>query len=184
MFEISADGLIRCQNARRPNHGCIPAHGGLTTYGDGLIVATGSNIILEIEETGAIKQGFDTWLKNTHLMEFAVDVGGRRLYAIGSCAQVGEFSGVDLKTAGRSIKGGDIYHVAGGSDRPLVFTGEPCGEMLVVANETSLVAAQLSSVVPSLGPGSLLFIDAKTGKITRKIKTPAEPVDILVVSSH
>jgi hypothetical protein len=48
-----------------------------------------------------------------------------RLYAIGSCAQVGGFSAVDLNKGGREIKANGIFNLVGSIARPLVFYVEP-----------------------------------------------------------
>jgi hypothetical protein len=176
-FDITPTGLSRCQSC------FTSSHGGFAVYGDGLLAATGSQLILEVDQSGKVKQGHDTGLRNTHLMEFAVDVKARRLYAVGSCGYTHGFCTVDLE-AGAAISSDRTagWHFAAEPKKPLVYTGEHCGERLSLGSKGLAVIAQTAKPVPSLGPGRLLFVDGATGKLIRSVETPAEPLDVLAVT--
>lgn len=172
-FEMVGDRLLRCGWAGRPNVGCIGAHGGFSTYREGLLVATGTPLILEVsaEAGGAVRRSIATGLENTHLMEFAVDLRADRLYAVGSCGFAPGFSAIDLRTG----------------EADVAFTAQrpgPCGERLALGADDTLVVGQAGRAVPRAAvPGALLVLDRRTGHVRWTTATPAEPIDVLAIGA-
>jgi len=186
-FDISGDGLHRCQMPVRSDRGCLPGHGGFTFYGDGLLVATGGSVILNIDKAGNIRGGLDTHLPG-HLMEFLMDASASRLYAVGSCGYVPGFSALDVKTGNvpAVITTNGIRLQATPEPPEVLVTPSPfvsaipCGERLAIGSESFLVVGQTTKPVPeSRTSGALLFVDVGTGQIFHTIKVPSEPVDVL-----
>lgn len=172
-FTISRRGLQRCQSPccqppYGPRDGCIPGHGNMELYGDGLLVSEGNGPIYEIGAHGRVRRTFDSGLKHNHLLEFTVDRHTDRLYAVGSCLYDGGVSALDLRTG-----------------RARILVHEPnydiCGERSALASSSLLVIAKTVGVIPQIGiKGHLLFLDSHTGQVQRSVPTPAEPVDVLV----
>jgi hypothetical protein len=64
----AADGLHRCPAPRRPNFGCIGAHGSFALQPDDeLLAATGSTVTLGVDHAGVGQQGVDTELQGNAL---------------------------------------------------------------------------------------------------------------------
>ncbi len=165
-FDIMDHGLLRCREGLRPDLGCLPGHGGFTLYGDGLLVATGSGIILNIDTSGTIRSVFDTGLTG-HLMEFTVDAKADRLSAVGACGYRGGFSAVGLRQGGTL----DL------PIPPLIVKpalSDPCGARVALGPDNLLVAAK--------DAGTLFFLDRTTGQILRSADIPGGIDDILVLN--
>lgn len=192
-FAVTDGGLQRCQVAVRPNFGCLPTHGGFAVAGDGLFAATGTNIILNVDENGTIRYGLDTFLTGNHLMEFAVDGQTGQLYAVGSCGYTGGFSAIDLRSGGspaEMTKDGVRLRSTPVPPQVLVRGGEsarpgtlvPCGERLALgANALVVVGKTEKPVAAPDVPGSLLFLNGRTGQTIETVATPSEPIDVLVI---
>lgn len=168
-FEMTDHGPRRCPVVAPLNRGCYRAHGGFLPFGDGILVATGTQAILEIgsEQDGTIRRGFDTGLTNNHLMEFAVDRQAGQLYAVGSCGYGSGFSVVDL---------------GAGKAATAAVMGQPglCGARLALGAEGTLVLGQAAQAVPQAGVvGAVVILDRRDGQVLRVVATPAEPVDVL-----
>jgi outer membrane protein assembly factor BamB len=174
-FNRGPDGWIRCLNRSGDGAGCIrAAHGGFARYLDGLLVATGTNVIHRVNASGTTAEDFDTGLKNNHLMEFALDTAADKLYAVGSCDYVPGFSVVDLKD-------GTVFVKQSAPGPPSSTT--VCGERLAIGPNNLIVVAQTQMSVPNAGRrGALLFIDGRTGGILQSVPTPSEPLDTIVVT--
>jgi hypothetical protein len=187
-IEVTPRGLVRCQRRGKVEGGaCISsAHGNAEAYKSWLLVATGTPQMEEAGKGGETIRGWDTKLgvetrekfgEDIHLMEFAVDAD--RLYAIGSCANGGGLSRIDLQTGQvkllvptRSVLGSAAQR------EPAV-----CGERAEVGPGSLLVVGETGAPVPQPDArGSLLLIDGETGQKIRSVDTPAEPVDVLVAS--
>jgi len=192
-FTVTADGPQRCEIAVRPNTGCLRTHGGFILDNGELLAATGTRIIVAVDETGAIKYGLDTYLEGNHLMEFVVDKEVGRLYAVGSCGYTGGFSVLDIRRDSRpAAVTQDGIHLQSPPPPPQVFvpprapdgprTPVPCGERLTLgANGLVVVGRTEKPVASSNIPGALLFLDGRTGQVIRAVRTPSEPVDVLDV---
>lgn len=194
-FALDANGLHRCTPPRPvfPSSGCIPTHGGFVLHGNGLLAATGTNVVLDVGPDGMVRRAFDTKLNGNHLMEFTVDAASNRLYAVGSCGYAGGLSSVDLGGGGilttptsdgewrwRATPEPSAVRALVPPEPGIGDTGEPCGQRIVVAPSGQLVIAKLPIPDPRPGiPGALLFLDPTTGRVTRTVVTPAEPVDVV-----
>jgi len=175
-FDITDHGLQRCREGSRPDLGCLPGHGGFTLYGDGLLVATGSGLILNIDTSGTIRSGFDTGLTG-HLMEFAVDAKADRLYAVGACGYRGGFSAVGLRQGGTleppTVPGEWSWRAT--PVPPLIIQpalSDPCGARVALGPDNLLVAAK--------DAGTLFFLDRTSGQVLRSTDIPGGIDDILV----
>lgn len=193
-FDLDASGLHRCKPPLPvfPSSGCIPAHGGFVLHGNDLLAATGTNVILDVGPDGVIRRAFDTKLNRNHLMEFTVDAASNRLYAVGSCGDAGGLSAVDLSGGGilttptsegdwrwRATPEPSAIRVLVLPEPGIADTSEPCGQRIVIAPSGQLVIAHLPLPDPHLGiPGALQFVDPTTGRVTRSVVTPAEPLDV------
>jgi hypothetical protein len=167
------DALTRCNVMHvRPNVGCIPGHGGFDCSVQRCLVATGSAEILDYPSVDAAtsydaKRGLDTLLGgNNHVMEFTVDHGNQRLFALGSCGYTGGLSIVDLATGEADL-----------------LSREVCGERVVLGPEGTLLIATLPRPVPSLNAAgsALLVVDSTSGEVVREVSLPANPVDLAVM---
>jgi hypothetical protein len=188
-FEIANDGLHRCQTPNRPNEGCINAHGSFIPYRDGFLIATGTNVVLDVDTGGKIRKGFDTQLNGNHLTEFIANTAAGQIYAVGSCGYAGGFSVLDLATGGAPVtpthngwqwqtnpKPPQILSVAGGRGRDTVL----CGERLALGPGSLLVIGKTTKPVATSGiPGALLILDVRTGRLLHTVATPSEPIDVL-----
>jgi len=191
-FEIAGNALQRCRTVEVPNFGCLfRAHAGFTLDRDGILVATGGNLILNLDSDGTIKQRFDTQLENNHLEEFVVDTQHHQIYAVGSCGYVSGFSAIDFKTngdRGPANAEGTLPSATPVLPKVLVTHDSltpgkqiPCGQRLALGPYPLLVVGKNARPVPSPGGGQLLFLDVRTGQIFHIVRTPDEPIDVLVI---
>jgi hypothetical protein len=185
-FTVADDGLRRCPAPARHGAGCIMAHGAFRLYGDGLLVSGGdTKTILEVDRTGTVRRGFDIGLPHSHLMEFVLDAGARRLYTVGYCGYLGGFSALDLDGGGwptpSATPGTWRWLATPAPPRVLQSDQALCGSRLALGPVPLLVVATNILAAPNAQhPGALLFVDTRSGTIIRKVETPSEPADVLV----
>lgn len=148
----------RTLTPRCPGTECLPAHGDIMSWEDGLLVATGSAQIDLLAPAGGVLRNFDTHLYRNHLMTFAIDRKRDVLYAVGSCLYVPGLSVVDLRS-------GTIKVVV-----PEGALDAPCGETVTV----------LGSKLALSGAGALSLVAADTGRQLRHLNIPA--VDAVALS--
>jgi len=178
-IDITGTRFGRCREEPLfPGAACAGnVHGGVEPYRDGVLAATGSHTIVELSRDGGVVRNLETRLRRTHLMELALDPDGARLYAVGSCYKGGGLGRVDLRT-GRSRVLAQPEAVA----RIYGKLPEICGDRIAVARGSVLAIAKTSSASPSSRrSGALLLVDSLSGRLIRKVATPAEPVDVIVV---
>jgi hypothetical protein len=176
-IEITGKRLERCRREPVfPGAGCVgDVHGAVEPYRDGLLGATGSHSIVEVGRGGGVVRKLETRLRRTHLMELALDSDHARLYAVGSCYQGAGLSRLDLRTGrarvlARPEAGAHLY-----GKLPKV-----CGDRIAIAGGSLLAIAKTSSASPSpRGPGTLLLVDGRSGRLIRSVETPTEPVDLI-----
>jgi len=171
---LTGRGLRPCPSANPPHVGCIWTHGGFALYGPGLLAMTGEGPIEEIDRAGRVARRFDPRLPGNHLTEFALDARAGRLYVVGPCGYVGGMSVVTLATA---------------RTRVLVPPSPPgqapafCGVRFALGPRDLLAVGKTAATLPQRGlPGAVLLVDARTGTVRQTVTTPAEPVDVFVVS--
>lgn len=184
-FDVTDAGLLRCPAAARTDSGCLGGHGALSLEQDGVLVATGDTVLLDVDLAGQVRQGFDTGLENNHLMEFTVDAATQRVYAVGSCGYAGGFSAVNLQGGGTP----DLSV----TPRPWAWRATPtppevlqqagvCGERVVLGPNGLLTVARTQRPVPQPNrPGALLLVDPATGAVVQTVPTPSEPLDVVVM---
>jgi hypothetical protein len=114
-------------------------------------------------------------------MEFATDPEKTRLYAVGSCAYAPGLSVLDLNAGGAPVTLEGGFRLLENPKSPILRVQNVCGERLAVTRDSIVVIAQTKRPVPDAGlPGALLVINGKSGELVRTIRTPSEPVDVLV----
>lgn len=186
-FDLAPDGPHRCPDGKRPGRGCLDGHGGFVLYQDGLLAATGTPMVLELDQTDAVRRGLDTSLTGNHLVEFVVDEAAQRLYAVGSCGYTGGFSAISLRGGGvptpPTVPGEWFWITTPGP--PLTLRrGGACGERLALGDTSLLVVGKTQQPVPRPGrPGALLMLEPSSGDVTLTVPTPSEPIDVLVAGS-
>jgi hypothetical protein len=148
--------------------GCWTHPHGLALAGDDDVVATTGSQTIEVYDTGGtLVRSLDTGLENNHLMEFAIDRAGDRLFAAGSCGYVPGFAVMGYSTGVRQL---------------LSRSRSICGETLAFAGGDAVIVGKTALPVPDpLREGQLLRIDAQRGAITGSHRTASDPTDILVV---
>jgi hypothetical protein len=85
---ISVEGasLRPCQG-QKARLGCMSeAHGMIEPYGVGWIATSGGETLVQYGRTGNVLRRLHTGITRDHLMDFAFNVDGSRLYAIASCS--------------------------------------------------------------------------------------------------
>jgi hypothetical protein len=173
-LSLTENGVERCRSGNQAGRGCIPGHGDVETYGESILVATGTPRITEIDRGGEVLRSLQTGLEGNHLMRFAVDADGGYLYAVGSCGYSGGLSRLDLET-------GRANELAPEGFAPTV-NNLLCGEGVDIGPDSLVVVAKTERPVPSAEiPGYLLLVNGETGRIIRSVEVPTEPIDTLVV---
>lgn len=170
-FELKDGTLTRCAPATSADQGCIRTHGGMLLFRDRLFAATGEGPLLALDPaTGARLERHDPQLEGNHIVEFAVDEVGERLFIIGSCGYARGLATVDLRRG--------VTQVLAPSRRD----SSPCGERIALTPDGHrLVVVQTARPVPTRGrPGHLLVL-SDAGSVIRQIPTSAEAIDLLVV---
>jgi hypothetical protein len=159
LFAVKPDGIDRCPSSQQPDSGCVRIHGDFQLFDEGLLAATGSPKILQIDAGGRVVSTFDTKLDdNNHLMEFVVNKG-KTLYASGSCLYVPGLSELSLST---------------GKARLLQPNGGPvCGEKVILDGDL------LALLRPK--PDSVLFVTAANGIILGQVNMPSQPIDAVAI---
>jgi hypothetical protein len=133
-------------------------------------------IILDIDRAGRIRRGWDTRLTGNHMLAFAVDARGGRLYALGSCLYKSGFSVVDLRDGGvptPAATPGEWQWLAT-PEPPQVLQPTPCGERLALGPDSLAVVA---------GQGEVRLLDVATGQVIRDVSTSAMPLDVPVATT-
>jgi hypothetical protein len=181
-FDIRGRDLVRCPNHWRPDCGCIGGHGEFVLYKNKVLAATGSRLLLS-DQDGTLREGFDTDLQQTHLMEFALDERAGMVYAISPCGYAPGLSAVDVRSAGVPLTMTD-YETGKLSlssfPKPLMRTESACGARIAIADGIAVIGKTAIPVPSADKPGSLVFVNAKDGRVLRQIVTPSEPADLLV----
>ncbi|MFL5962165.1 MAG: hypothetical protein ACJ757_04655 [Gaiellaceae bacterium] len=146
--------------------GCWTHPHGLGLAGeDDVVASTGSQTIEVYDTSGTLIRSLDTGLENNHLMEFALDRAGDRLFAVGSCGYVPGFAVVGYSMGVRQL---------------LNRSRSICGETLAFAGGDVVIVGKTVLPVPDPArEGQLLRIDAQRGAITASRRTASEPTDIL-----
>ncbi len=182
-FDIRGRDLVRCPNHWRPDDGCIVGHGAFVLYKNKVLTATGSRLLLLSDQDGTLREGFDTDLQQTHLMEFALDERAGMVYAISPCGYPPGLSAVDVRRAGVPLTTTD-YETGklslGSFPKPLMRTESVCGARIAIADGIAVIGKTAIPVPSADKPGSLVFVNAKDGRVLRQIVTPSEPADLLV----
>jgi hypothetical protein len=185
-FDVREDELLRCKSRQTPRFGCTYAHGAFIQVRDRLFTATGRPGILE-HKSGRVDRVFDTELEGNHLMEFTIDHGQGRIYAIGSCGNAGGLSVLELNGGGQDAKmnaDGWSWQVVGNpAPRPqiLIKNREVCGERIAVESGSLIVVAQTHGPGSLDIPGALLFLDGGTGQLISRFISRSHPVDVAII---
>jgi hypothetical protein len=151
---------VSCAEKSRPNEGCLEVHGNVEPLGRGVIGASGEGPLRRFDGVGHLVREYVIGLPHNHLMEFALSPDLRRAYAIGSCLYSGGLSIIDIARARTHVAR------AAGLHGPTAI----CGERIAVGKRYALVIAA----------NRLLVLDAKNGRLVRRIALAATPVDVLV----
>ena len=157
-----------------PDKACLTGLAGFAPYKGGVLLTSGidagDGLVYDYRLDGLLMRTFHLDLGAGFLNDFALDLAGNRLYAVGSCGYVGGLSVLDL-TSGKprllaSTQAGQTKTVPCGQRLALTWSGE-----LVVGRVARLNAS------PYFG-GTLLYIDVATGAVLRTVTLSAEPVDV------
>jgi hypothetical protein len=164
---INGATILNCRTAGdSQGGGCWTHPHGLALAGEEDVVAsTGSQTIDVYDTSGTLLRSLDTGLENNHLMEFAIDRAGGRLFAAGSCGYVPGFAVVRYSTGIRQL---------------LSRSRSICGKTLAFAGGDVVIVGKTALPVPDpIREGQLLRVDAQRGVITGSHRTASEPTDIL-----
>jgi hypothetical protein len=109
--------------------------------------------------------------------DYVLPVANRVLYATGSCGYAGGFAALTLPGGASPPATARIRSPAWLRDRTV------CGERLAVAPDGRWVAIARRRPPPSAsrGPGEITLVEARTGRVMRRITVPAPPLDVLVL---
>jgi hypothetical protein len=188
-FDVTPSGLEGCPQNRFGQHlGCLGGHGSFTLYHGDILVATGLNVIEQVDMQGKVKGAWDTGLNNNHLMEFVADETAGKLYAAGPCGYVGGLGSANLRGAGvlttPTVPGESSWLVT--PQLAVLLVPPPsslCGDRLALVHAAGVSLLVIGQTVP-LGSapgtaGALLFVEARTGQIVRTVPIDSEPFDVL-----
>lgn len=174
-FDIHGDVAKRCGEPTRARNGCLGGHGRFELLATGLLVATGSKMVLDIDMDGRSRRSYDT-MREEHLMDFATDAERHLLFAVGTCINGGGFTATalardDMRTgaapAARTGKPGSVSS----SD------AEVCGDRIVAGKSKEWVAVARAGQ----SGGEILVVDARTGSRRRTIATSSGVADLYVL---
>lgn len=163
---LRAATIVNCRTAADSRGGCWTHPHGLAVAGeDGVVASTGSQTIEVYDADGTLVRSLDTGLENTHLMAFALDRAGDRLFAAGSCGYVPGFAVVGYSSGRRQL---------------LRRSRAICGETLAFAGGDAVIIGKTALPVPDpQRQGRLLRIDARGGTVTASRATASEPTDVI-----
>jgi hypothetical protein len=180
-FDVSSNGLKRCKENDDSNLGCIRVHGGFKLRGDKIFATAGGRLIIETDTDGKSLLAYDTYFENNHVMEFAVNSQGTRLYALGMCGYQDGFSVVNLVDGGVPLNSqSDVPQLSRPAPSPIYKTSQSCGVRIALSHDQLLVVGRTERPVPDpKNKGALLFIDVNDGRVIRTVTTPSEPVDVI-----
>ena len=186
-FHLAGAEPQRCQDtSEREGTGCLDTHGGFVLQADGLLAATGQSAVVEFDQDGQPRRRIETGLVHNHLIEFVVDASSERLYAVGSCAYARGFTAVSLveteapatPMATEVTAGKTSPDQRGDPELPKI----PCGESVALGPDNFLVVGQVAPWIANpIGRGTMLLVDAATGRIVRSVELSAEPIDVAVL---
>jgi hypothetical protein len=181
VFRIAGDGLAGCGTTRAAEGlGCLTEVHGLAVDTGALVIATDGHQVLELSDGGTVLRRWDPGLPGNHVTEFARG-DGALLYVVGSCGYTGGMSLLDLHGGQSRVLVPARRADPSGSATPSTMT--VCGQRAEVAPAGVLAVGRIERAVPRLGPeGSVLLVDAATGRVRRTVVTPAEPLDLVVAS--
>jgi hypothetical protein len=185
-FGIVEDELVRCKDRKTPHSGCMSVHGGFVQMRDLLFTTTGQPEILEYR-SGTVEQVFNSELEGSHLMEFAIDRGRERIYAIGSCGFAGGLSVLKLNNGGQNAKlnadGWSWELLRNPAPKPqiLIRKQEMCGERIAVGSGSVIVIAQTHGPEPLDTPGALLFLEGESGRLISRFTSSSRLIGAVVV---
>jgi DNA-binding beta-propeller fold protein YncE len=168
-LDLGDDGWARCTRIGEFKvAACMGLpHGHVLALSDEVLAATGHPSVIAVDREGAVVRRIDTGLAGNHLMDFALDPSGTRLYAVGSCGYVPGFAALDLSSGSR---------LAHSRARAV------CGERITAVSATRVVVGKTALPQPDAEKrGSLLLVDGRSVRIVRTLRTPAEAVDLLLV---
>ena len=158
MLTLDGDRLV--QPCAQAGIGCIESHGGFVLRRERVFLATGGARIIEADATGQTLRVIETGIENEHLMEFALDSTGSKLFFAGSCKYSRGLFVVDLATS---------KTMALAKQR-----SQTCGERILVAGESRLV----------IFDPDILFVDAVTGHVDFHQSAGLDPpIDGLVLAA-
>jgi hypothetical protein len=163
-------GELLCRGPRVPATGCIAdLHGEVAAIGAGVLgtIAEDQSIV-RADADGQIAERWPTDLARNHLMRFAYDEAGERIFALGSCLYTGGLARIDLQAGLRWRRG------EGGAGQPGL-----CGER---------IAARDGDVAFSAGPefagssgSEITVVDAVSGQVRARLPTDAPVADLVLV---
>jgi hypothetical protein len=177
-LDITTNGLRRCEPAT-PGAPCLPGYAGFQLYRDGLLVTTPIDTeqgqIAQVSLSGKLIRRLNLRIGYGFLQDFALDTATDRLYAIGSCLDMGGLSMVDLATGVTKVI------LARLDPPPVINKTIACGQRLELISSSRLVIAKVGHLVADASTaGSLLVLDTTSGKIERQIRTVSEPLDLVL----
>jgi hypothetical protein len=153
--------------------GCIrPVYKNAELYRDSVVASSGrAHTLIELTLHGRIEKTFTIWTQgDQHVGDFVIDQRGGIVYQVGSCGYTGGLSEVNIQsTARRALIG---------------VNTELCGERLSLSRDGMIVIGRVTGVIPHAAVlGTLIAVDANSGRVLRRMKVPSEPVDVLVADT-
>lgn len=163
-------GELLCRGGRMPGTGCIAGLHGEVAAMEASVLGTIAEhqSIARADADGQIVERWPTELARNHLMRFAYDQAGERIFALGSCLYTGGLARIDVQAGLRWRRG------AAGPGQPGL-----CGER---------IAARDGDVAFSAGPefagsseSEITIVDASNGQVRARLPTDAPVADLVLV---
>jgi hypothetical protein len=168
---------VACGTHDRPGVACVgPVHGTVRFFGSLLVATTGTPAeVVEARPDGSVLATVPAKLAGDHLTELALDVRGRRAYALGSCGYTGGLSVVDLRSRTARVLARPNPHGAISSAKPI------CGDRIALLGRGRIALAQNFPPMPGAARGSAVEIVGTDGKLVRRIPVRGAVDDLVAL---
>jgi hypothetical protein len=139
-------------------------------------IDTEDGLISQCSPDGNLLRKFHLGIGQGFLNDFALDRANGRLYAVGSCGYTGGMAALSLETGQAAV----LVPPRGGYPGA---AGDVCGQRIALESPGEIVVGRVNALYAAVAPysGTLVYIGTADGKVRRKAKVSAEPLDVLVL---